>query len=497
MTSTDQTSTDQSRTVDAQLLRNQAAKCISEGRNEEASALFSRLAGLNGWECEGHYGLGVALYLSKRIAQAEGEWQEALKTDRCHANSLYYLGLCAKEKKDFPTAVQYIKRCLDADPEHKAAREMLLELEAPRGSTASGKLEQDKPEQNRAEVGGFYALLLRDPSDIAKQARSKIDKLTMEVDPVVSAFWGQILYRASIPLGLTVVVCLIWSIVTKGAQAVQGGMQATQQSMQAAQSQVRQAQSQQLQSIQNQIQQLNSQIQNLQAQERSGSIPSATADQISTLKNQVQSLQKEEKTASGSALQNIQGQISTLNQQIAQFTASAKSQNKSQIEASIASLNSQIQVLQAQEAQLTANVTANADVGRATTSSTAKVSSAPIGLLAVLGIIAGVGAAAFAYFKAKSTHYSIAEGRVFITSGVFSRETVNVELYKIEDVSVHQDAINLMTGDASLCLKAHGEPLTYKLRGIAKAEQMPELLHQFRDLVFVLRSGPWGKGVIA
>jgi uncharacterized membrane protein YdbT with pleckstrin-like domain len=101
--------------------------------------------------------------------------------------------------------------------------------------------------------------------------------------------------------------------------------------------------------------------------------------------------------------------------------------------------------------------------------------------------------------RIKTTKYTLDKGRLHISKGIFSKNQENVELYRVEGIYLHQTLFNRVTGDGSLILhvqSGHGEKETIKLLGLAPIHQLREIFDELRNLVALLRSGPWGKGII-
>jgi hypothetical protein len=102
--------------------------------------------------------------------------------------------------------------------------------------------------------------------------------------------------------------------------------------------------------------------------------------------------------------------------------------------------------------------------------------------------------------KVKNTKITLDKGRLQILEGIFSKQQHNIELYRVEDIEMHQTFFNRLTGDGTLILQAAGgrggatKPVS--LCGLAGIDQLRQLFEQLRNLVLLLRTGAWGKGVI-
>jgi tetratricopeptide (TPR) repeat protein len=101
--------------------------------------------------------------------------------------------------------------------------------------------------------------------------------------------------------------------------------------------------------------------------------------------------------------------------------------------------------------------------------------------------------------RVKNTEYTIEKGRLKITTGVLSKEQQNIELYRVEDIELHQNLVNRLTGDGTLILDVapgRGQKHVLRLRGLAKIDRLREIFDQMRNLILLMRTGTWGKGVI-
>lgn len=101
--------------------------------------------------------------------------------------------------------------------------------------------------------------------------------------------------------------------------------------------------------------------------------------------------------------------------------------------------------------------------------------------------------------KVKTTRITLDKGRLQISKGIFNKKQQNYELYRIEDIELRQTFINRMTHDGTLVLHVapgHGQARSLELAGIAEIDRLRVLFDQLRNLVLLLRTGAWGKGVI-
>jgi hypothetical protein len=74
-------------------------------------------------------------------------------------------------------------------------------------------------------------------------------------------------------------------------------------------------------------------------------------------------------------------------------------------------------------------------------------------------------------------------------------------LYRVLDVALQRSFLNRLTGDGTLILTVEGihgtrDPFRLPLPGLAKTSDLEALFKRLRSLVVLLRTGPWGKGLI-
>jgi uncharacterized membrane protein YdbT with pleckstrin-like domain len=103
--------------------------------------------------------------------------------------------------------------------------------------------------------------------------------------------------------------------------------------------------------------------------------------------------------------------------------------------------------------------------------------------------------------ETKTTTITFEGGRLLVSRGVFAREVHNIELYRVLDVELQRSFLNRLTGDGVLILTVEGihgnrDPYRVPLPGLAKISELEGLFKRLRSLVVLLRTGPWGKGLI-
>jgi tetratricopeptide (TPR) repeat protein len=101
--------------------------------------------------------------------------------------------------------------------------------------------------------------------------------------------------------------------------------------------------------------------------------------------------------------------------------------------------------------------------------------------------------------KVKSRRFTFEQGRILIASGIIMKKKTNIELYRVSDIETHQTFWNRITGDGVLILSVeHGgrDAKKVALRGLEKNNRLDTTASKLRNLVLLLRSGNWGKGII-
>jgi uncharacterized membrane protein YdbT with pleckstrin-like domain len=100
---------------------------------------------------------------------------------------------------------------------------------------------------------------------------------------------------------------------------------------------------------------------------------------------------------------------------------------------------------------------------------------------------------------AKTTTFTFDRGRLLIEVGILQIRQKNIELYRIEDVSLVQNFGNRLTGDGAIYLtvsSGHGATYQQCVQGLAKISELRTIFETLRNLVLLLRIEQWGKGVI-
>jgi hypothetical protein len=104
----------------------------------------------------------------------------------------------------------------------------------------------------------------------------------------------------------------------------------------------------------------------------------------------------------------------------------------------------------------------------------------------------------YTILRVKTTRITFDRGRLRISKGLLGREQRKTELYRTEDIVLHQTLSNRLTGDGDLILKIgswRGAPKTHLL-GLTRIDQLRRIADQLRNLVVLLRTGQLGKGII-
>lgn len=119
-----------------------------------------------------------------------------------------------------------------------------------------------------------------------------------------------------------------------------------------------------------------------------------------------------------------------------------------------------------------------------------------LGLLLAFGLIVYVSVLLAQWF---TITYVIDKGRVQINKGVLKTSTNNLELFRVNDIDLERTLINRVTGDGTLVFtlrNAAGSAEVDSLKGFAKMPELEEVRVELLNLVGLLRTHPFIKGII-
>jgi hypothetical protein len=116
------------------------------------------------------------------------------------------------------------------------------------------------------------------------------------------------------------------------------------------------------------------------------------------------------------------------------------------------------------------------------------------------------------YIRVRCTRVRIAQGRLQIEKGVFSKHLRNVDFWRVLNIELERTFINRMTGDGTLVLMLSPTAIADKRRrrrgkhpgseqfvdvtGLAKGSRLEDIYQQLLSLTFLLRGNPLIKGII-
>ncbi len=116
------------------------------------------------------------------------------------------------------------------------------------------------------------------------------------------------------------------------------------------------------------------------------------------------------------------------------------------------------------------------------------------------------------YIRVKCTRIRIAQGRLQIEKGVFSKHLKNIDLWRVRNIDLERTFVNRMTGDGTLILTLTADPVAGRKRrrgrkqaagvqfayvtGLAKGSRLEATFQQLLGLTFLLRGNPVVKGII-
>jgi hypothetical protein len=115
------------------------------------------------------------------------------------------------------------------------------------------------------------------------------------------------------------------------------------------------------------------------------------------------------------------------------------------------------------------------------------------------------------YLRVRCTKIRVAQGRLQIEKGVFSKHLKNVDIWRVLNIELERTLVNRMTGDGTLVLilsplagadrrrrrKKHaGTEQFVDVIGLAHGSSLQDTYQQLLNLTFMLRGNPVVKGII-
>jgi tetratricopeptide (TPR) repeat protein len=167
-----------------------AKQLRAEKRLQESAAAYQRVIDSGLHRGEAFYGLGLVHLDSGDQQSAATALETALSSDPGNANAYYYLGEIWTARNAPDIAQSFYSKALAVNPQHAGA----LKRRDPAMRSRVGAEEQ-RSKQHAVEgfEPGFYGLLQRDPSPIARQSVQLIDNLSTSVSPSLTAYVGRLL----------------------------------------------------------------------------------------------------------------------------------------------------------------------------------------------------------------------------------------------------------------------------------------------------------------
>jgi hypothetical protein len=84
-----------------------------------------------------------------------------------------------------------------------------------------------------------------------------------------------------------------------------------------------------------------------------------------------------------------------------------------------------------------------------------------------------------------------------VESGLFNRRLHNLELWRVQDISLERTLLNRMTRDGTLVFHIIHEKRPLKVTGFARGKDLEEAYRKLLNLSFLLRTSSAVKGVIS
>ena len=95
-----------------------------------------------------------------------------------------------------------------------------------------------------------------------------------------------------------------------------------------------------------------------------------------------------------------------------------------------------------------------------------------------------------------SVTYTIDKGRLQIKRGVLRRKLINIELWRVHNIELDKSLLNRITGDGYMRIEIEHGKKRIKVKGFARGNDLEGIYQQLLNLVFLLRSNPFVKGII-
>jgi tetratricopeptide (TPR) repeat protein len=166
-----------------------AKQLRAEKRLQESAAAYQQLIDSGLHRGEAFYGLGLVHLDSGDHQSAARALETALSHDPGNANAYYYLGEIWTARSAPEIAQSFYAKALAVNPQHAGALKRRDPAMRPAVAADQQPLKQDGVEGFDA---GFYGLLQRDPSPIARQSVQLIDNLSTSVSPSLTAYLGRL-----------------------------------------------------------------------------------------------------------------------------------------------------------------------------------------------------------------------------------------------------------------------------------------------------------------
>lgn len=103
----------------------------------------------------------------------------------------------------------------------------------------------------------------------------------------------------------------------------------------------------------------------------------------------------------------------------------------------------------------------------------------------------------FVFIYVSSVTYIIDKGSLQIKKGILRRRLINIELWRVENIELDKSLLNRITGDGYMLLEIERGKKRIKVKGLAKGRDLEGIYQQMFNLVFLLRSNPYVKGIIS